>query len=246
MAGHNKWSKVKHTKGAIDAKRGKLFSKLSMEICHAARLGGGDVHLNSRLRQAVQCARVQNMPGETIERAIKKGTGSLEGAHYEEITYEAYAPGGVAMLIEILTDNRNRSAADIRLILSKNSGSLADTGSVSYLFARKGKIKVPGKAMSADEAFEQGVEAGAEAIESSQDTHQFTTAPDQLDRVATKMREMGIEPASEELVYQAHENVTIHEGEAARRVRRLLDILEDYEDTRGVFTNFEIPKTAQA
>lgn len=240
MAGHNKWSKVKHIKGAIDAKRGKLFSKLSMEVSCAAKVGGGDALLNARLRQAINNAKAQNMPGETIERAIKKGTGELEGVNYEEATYEAYAPGGVAMLVEVVTDNKNRTAADIRLILSKNNGSFAESGSVAYLFDRKGEIRIAAEGIEADDVFEKGIEAGAEQIESSEDGHLLFTAPDQLDAVATGIREQGIELASQKLVFQPQTMVEIDDAKTAGQVLRLYDLLDDYDDTQNVFANFEI------
>jgi len=240
MAGHNKWSKVKHIKGPADAKRGKIFSKLSMEISYAARLGGGDVELNARLRQAINNAKAQNMPGDTIGRAVKKGTGDLEGASYEEITYEAYAPGGVAMLVEILTDNRNRSAADVRSLLSKNNGSFAETGSVAYLFNRKGEIAIAADAIEAEALFERALEAGAEDIQSSEVGHSVTTAPDQLDAVATVLKATGLEVEAQKLVFLPQTTIDLGDAKTARQVLQIYHLLDDYDDTQNVFSNFEI------
>ena len=240
MAGHNKWSKVKHIKGPADAKRGKIFSKLAMEIAYAAKVGGGDVALNARLRQAIQNAKAQNMPGDTIERAVKKGTGELEGVDYHEATYEAYAPGGIAMMVEVVTDNRNRTAQDLRNILSKNNGSFAETGSVAYLFDRKGEIEIASESITTDELFEQALEAGAEDLESSGHAHLVYTAPEQLDAVATALRSGGLEPVSQRLIFQPQNHVEVGDEKIARQVLRIYHLLDDYDDTQNVFANFEL------
>jgi len=240
MAGHNKWSKVKHIKGPADAKRGKLFSKLSMEISYAVRVGGADIDLNPRLRQAISNAKSQNMPGDTIERALKKGSGDVDGVTYEEALYEAYAPGGIAMLVEVVTDNKNRSAADIRNILSKNGGSFADSGSVAYLFDRKGEIVLDIESGDADELFNHAIEAGAEDIESSEDGHVITTAPDQLDAVSTALQANSIEPESQKLIFKPQITIEIGTAKIASQVLRIYGLLDDYDDAQSVYANFDI------
>lgn len=240
MAGHNKWSKVKHIKGAVDAKRGKIFSKCAMEISCAAKAGGGDVDANARLRQAINHAKAQNMPSDTIERAVKKGTGELAGVSCEEATYEAYAPGGVALLVEVVTDNKNRTAADIRLILSKNHGTFAESGSVAYLFERKGELAIAADTIATEDVFERGIEAGAEDIVSDDESHVVTTAPDQLDCVAGRLREKGIEILSQKLIFQAQTTVEINDAQTAKQVLRIYQLLDDYEDARNVYSNFEL------
>src|ERR1700719_3362999 len=185
MAGHSKWSKVKRFKGAIDAKRGQIFSKLSKEITIAAKAGGGDPNGNPRLRSAIQAARAQSMPNDNVERAIKRGTGEgSEAAHFEEIIYEGYGPAGVALIVEAATDNKNRTAADIRSIFTKNSGNLGSTGSVSYMFHRKGQITVRRGSIDEDRVLELALEAGAEELTTEEDQYLITTPRDQLDAVA--------------------------------------------------------------
>src|SRR6185503_7106148 len=185
MAGHSKWSKVKRFKGAIDAKRGQIFSKLSKEISIAAKTGGGDPDANARLRSAIQTARSQSMPNDNIERAIKRGTGEgAEATHFDEIVYEGYAPGGVAVLVEAATDNKNRTAAEMRLIFSKNHGNLGTSGSVSYMFRKKGRITVPRDAIQEERLFELVLDAGAEELTTEEDGYVVTTSHDQLYAVA--------------------------------------------------------------
>src|SRR5213595_2337215 len=193
MAGHSKWSKVKRFKGAIDAKRGKIFSKLSKEITIAAKSGGGDPTANPRLRSAIQTARAQSMPSDNIERAIKRGTGEgVEAQHFEEIVYEGYAPGGVAVIVEAATDNKNRTAAEIRSIFSKNNGNLGASGSVSYMFHRKGQIALPRLSMAEDKIFELALEAGAEELTNDEEAYVIGTAPDQLYAVAEALKNAGV------------------------------------------------------
>lgn len=241
MAGHNKWSKVKHIKGALDAKRGKLFSRLSREITVAARDGGGDPDLNARLRMAVNSARAQNMPGDTIDRAVKKGTGEIEGVNYEHCLYEGYAAGGVALMIEILTENKNRAAADVRSILKKNNGSLGTSGSVAYLFDHKGEIQIPVDAADENQILEMALEAGAEDVSSDPDGHLVTTAPDQLNAVANKLRDQRLDVARQELVHLPQTLVSVGDVSVATQVLRLYNALDDYEDSQNVFSNFDIP-----
>lgn len=240
MAGHNKWSKVKHIKAVVDAKRGKVFSKLAKEITLAAKHGGGSPDANARLRSAIAAARAQNVPNDNIDRAIKKGTGELAGAALEEILYEAYAPGGVAMMIEVVTDNRNRSANDIRTLLSKNNGTFADAGSVAYLFQRRGEIRLDKTAGTEDQIMEAALEAGAEDIQEEGDDWVVYTATDQLFQVASTLREKGFAPRSQNLIYQPQTTVTISDLDTAKSLVRLYDLLDDYDDSQNIHANFEI------
>lgn len=240
MAGHSKWSKVKRLKGALDVKRGKLFSKLSKEIVVAAKLGGGNPSLNPRLRAAVMAARAQSMPNDNIDRAIKKGSGELESAQMEEIVYEGYAPGGVALVIEAATDNKNRTAADLRLIFSKNHGNLGGPGSVSFMFHRKGQITVPLTAAEEDRLLEVILEAGAEELTSDDEHHIITTPPDQLYAVAETLKKAGVEPDSQKLTYIAENHVAVTDPQTASQVLRLYDALDDCDDVLNVHANFDI------
>ncbi len=240
MAGHNKWSKVKHVKGAADAKRGRLFSRLSREISLAARMGGGDATMNARLRTAVANARAQNMPGDTIERAIKKGTGELGGEALEEILYEGYAPGGVAMLVEAATDNKNRTAAEIRLLFSKHNGNLGTSGSVAYLFHRKGQIVITGSGLDEDTVLEAAIECGADEMQPEEGQFLIFSAPDKLGEVADALRQAGFEPTSQSLVFVPETLVTITDESKARQILRLCDALDECDDVQNVFSNFEI------
>ncbi len=241
MSGHSKWSTIKRTKGAIDAKRGKIFSKLSHEIPVATREGGGDADMNPRLRQAIAAAKAQNMPKDNIEKAIKKGTGELGGAAVEEATYEGFAPGGVAMLVDVATDTRNRSAADIRQIFNKNNGTLANSGSVSYLFDRRGEIQLPLSAATGDVLLEIALDAGADDVATEENHHFIFTSPDQLALVASALRDKGIEVASQQLVYRPQTLVAVSDASVASQILRLYEALEDYDDTLNVFSNFDIP-----
>ena len=238
MAGHNKWSKVKHIKGAIDAKRSQLFSKLSKEISLAAR-NGGDTDLNPRLRSAVTAARKQSMPSENIERAIKKGTGELGGAAIEEILYEGYGPGGVAFLIEVATDNKNRSPADIRTIFNKNNGNMGSAGSVAYLFDRMGEIRLPGSALGEDAMLEAALDAGAEDVTSDADEHIIHTTVENLFEVATALAKAGHESTSQKLVYVPKTTLAIADATVAAALIKLSDALDDYDDTQNVYSNFD-------
>lgn len=240
MAGHNKWSKVKHIKAVVDVKRGKIFSKLSKEITLAAKHGGGNPDLNARLRSAILDARAANVPNDNIERAIKKGTGELEGAVLEEITYEGYGPGGVALMIEVVTDNRNRSANDLRVLLSKNNGTFADAGSVAYLFSRRGEIRIPKGNLSEDDATELAIEAGADDVQDGDEEWAIYTAVDQLFVVGNALRDKGVTPTTQTLIYQPNTTVTITDVEVAKSLLKLYDILDDYDDTQNVHANFEI------
>jgi len=240
MAGHSKWSKVKRFKGAIDAKRGRLFSRFSKEIMVAARTGGGDIDLNPRLRSAVLGARAQNMPNDTIERAIKKGTGEIAGGIVEELVYEGYGPSGVALIVEATTDNKNRTAADIRRIFSKNNGHLAATGAVSYLFKRKGQITVPQSAVEEDRLLEVALEAGAEDLVVDDESYLVTTPHDQLYQVGGAIRQAGIPIEHQKLTFVPESLVPIEEASLADQVLRLCDELEENDDVQNVHGNFDI------
>jgi YebC/PmpR family DNA-binding regulatory protein len=240
MAGHSKWSKVKRFKGAIDAKRGKLFSRFSKEIMVAARMGGGDIDLNPRLRSAVLAARAQNMPNDTIERAIKKGTGEIAGGIVEELIYEGYGPGGVALIVEAATDNKNRTAADIRRTFSKNNGHLAATGAVSYLFKRKGQIAVPRTTVEEDRLLEIALEAGAEDLIADEESYLVTTPHDQLYHVGEAIRRAGIPIELQKLTFIPENLVPVQDSSLADQVLRLFDELEENDDVQNVHGNFEI------
>lgn len=240
MAGHNKWSKVKRIKGAIDAKRGKLFSRLSKEITVAARLGGGNPAFNPRLRAAIQLARTESMPNDNIDRAVKRGTGDLESNAVEELVYEGYAPGGVALIIETATDNKNRTAADIRSAMSKNHGSLGGPGSVAFMFHRKGQITVSADAIDEDRLLEIILDSGAEELTRDEDVFLITTPPDQLYSVADALKAAGIEPESPKLTFIPENTIAVSDDETASQVLRLCDALEELDDVMNVHANFDI------
>jgi YebC/PmpR family DNA-binding regulatory protein len=240
MSGHSKWSTIKRKKGALDAKRGKIFSRLAKEISVSARIGGGDATMNPRLRTVLLAARAQNMPKDNIDRAIKKGTGELPGSTYEEIRYEGYAPGGVAVIIDLLTDNKNRSVAELRHILSKNNGSLAENGAVTWNFEQKGSVTIPKGGLSDDEWFEKAIEAGAEDVDTEgEDVVVITTEPTELHAVAQALSDMGFAPEETELTMQPKTTVPVS-GKDAAGVLRLIEALEDNEDVQNVFANFDI------
>jgi YebC/PmpR family DNA-binding regulatory protein len=240
MAGHSKWSKVKRFKGALDAKRGKIFSRFSKEIMVAARMGGGDLNLNPRLRTAVLAARAQNMPSDTIERAIKKGTGEIAGGIVEELLYEGYGPGGIAIIVEAATDNKNRTAADIRSIFAKNHGHLAASGAVSYLFKRKGQISVGKAGVEEDKVMEIALEAGAEDFITDEDSYIVTTPHDHLYQVGELMKNAGVHFESQKLTFLPGTMVAVANEELASQVLRLCDALEDNDDVQSVYSNFDI------
>ena len=239
MSGHSKWHTIKHKKGALDAKRGKLFTKLIKEITVAARTGGGDPDSNARLRKAVLDAKGANMPNDTIDRAVKRGTGELEGVSYEEITYEGYGPGGVAIMVDSMTDNRNRTVAEIRHIFSKNGGNMGSSGSVSYLFDKKGYIVVDKTARSEDELFELVIEAGAEDLRDDEDNFEIITAPETFDAVLSAVKSAGVEPHVAE-VEMIPQNYIKLEGQDAKQMLKLMESLEDHDDVQKVSANFDI------
>jgi YebC/PmpR family DNA-binding regulatory protein len=240
MAGHNKWSKVKHIKARVDAIKGRVFSKCAHEIALAARAGGGDPAANARLRTAIDNAKAVSMPKDNIERAIKKGTGELGGDAIQEVAYEGYGPSGIAFIVEMATDNLNRSAADMRSIFTKNGGSVATQGSVSYQFDRKGEIRIPADVISDEKLMEAAIEAGADDVTSDEDEHTVYTAPNELGAVANALRSIGLSLASEKLVSICQNQSVVTDPAIARQILKLHDQLDDYPDTVNVFTNFEV------
>jgi YebC/PmpR family DNA-binding regulatory protein len=241
MAGHSKWAKVKHFKGAIDAKRGTIFSKLSREIILAARSGGGDPKLNARLRQAIDAARAQNMPNDTIDRALKKGTGELGADALVEVTYEGYAPGGVALLIECATDNKNRTSADVRSVFSRHGGSLGSPGSVAHMFARKGEVRVPAATIGEESLIDVALEAGADDVSNDDDAFVVLTAPEKLFAVGDALRASGIEITSQKLVQVPLNTVAVIQPSTATQVLHLYQALDELADVQNVYANFDIP-----
>jgi YebC/PmpR family DNA-binding regulatory protein len=243
MSGHSKWHTIKHKKGALDAKRGKIFTKLIKEITVAARTGGsGDVDSNARLRKAVTDAKAQNMPNDTIDRAIKRGTGELEGVNYEEITYEGYGVGGVAVMVETMTDNRNRTVAELRHLFSKNGGNLGENGSVAWMFDKKGLIIVDKEAKSEDELFEIAIEAGADDMQDEGEVFEIYTAPENFDAVLDAVKAAGIEPQASE-VSLIPQNYIKLEGADAKQMLKLYDAIDDNDDVQKVYANFDIDES---
>jgi YebC/PmpR family DNA-binding regulatory protein len=240
MSGHSKWATIKHKKGAADAKRGQMFTKIIKEISIAARLGGGDANANPRLRTATLKARAANMPKDNIDRAVKKGLGELDGVNYTEITYEAYGPGGVAILVDVLTDNKNRTAADIRNLLSKGGGNLGEAGSVSYLFKRKGIIGYDASKYTEDQVLELALDAGAEDVSADGDTVEVTTEPDDFEAVLAALEKAGLEHNSAEITKIAETYITLN-NEKTSKVIRLIEKLDDHEDVQSVSSNMDIP-----
>jgi YebC/PmpR family DNA-binding regulatory protein len=245
MSGHSKWHSIKHKKGALDAKRGKLFTKFIKEITVAARSGGGDPDANARLRKAILDAKNGNMPNDTIDRAIRRGTGEEEGVNYEEITYEGYGPGGVALLIESMTDNRNRTVAEIRHIFSKNGGNLGESGSVGWMFDKKGYIVLEKAARSEEELFDLAIEAGADDLRDDEDNFEIITSPDAFDAVLNAIKGAGIEPQVAEVEMMPQNYVRL-EGSDARQMLKLMESLEDHDDVQKVSANFDISEADMA
>jgi YebC/PmpR family DNA-binding regulatory protein len=241
MAGHSRWAKVKHYKGTIDQKRGKLFSKLSKEITVAAKLGGGDPNFNPRLRQAIATARGESMPVDNIERAIKKGTGELEGASYDEMTYEGYGPGGIAILLEAATDNKNRSAAEIRAIFTKHHGNMAGAGSVAWMFHRKGVVTITAPGIAEDAVIEAALEAGADDVKSHDDLIEVITPPDNhLDAVTKALEHAKIPVASAKISYIPGNLTAVTDPVVAEQVLDLIHALDDHDDVQTVHANLDL------
>jgi YebC/PmpR family DNA-binding regulatory protein len=241
MSGHSKWSTIRHKKGAADAKRGKLFTKLIKEITVAARMGGGDIDANPRLRSAVQTAKGENMPKDNIERAIKKGTGELEGVSYEESTYEGYGPGGAAIFVESLTDNKNRAVADIRHIFNKNGGNMGENGCVAWMFDTKGYFNVAQSDIDEETLMETALEAGAEDIREDGESFEVITAPEDFEAVKTALDEAEIAYNGAE-VTMLPQNTTNLQGKEAEQMMRLMEALDDCDDVQKVYTNADIPE----
>ncbi|MBW1841084.1 MAG: YebC/PmpR family DNA-binding transcriptional regulator [Deltaproteobacteria bacterium] len=241
MSGHSKWSTIKHKKGATDAKRGKIFSKLIKEITVAARTAGGDPAMNPRLRTAVQTAKSENMPKDNIERAIKKGTGELEGVEYEESIYEGYGPGGAAILIESLTDNKNRAVADIRHILTKTGGNLGSAGCVSYMFDKKGYLVIEKAAADEDVVMETALDAGAEDMREDGDNYEIITDPQDFEAVKAAVDEASIPCIGAEITMLPQTTANL-QGKEAEQMIRLVESLEDCDDVQKVYTNADIPE----
>jgi len=240
MSGHSKWATIKRKKGATDAARGKLFSKSIKEITIAARHGGGDPNGNPRLRTAIAAAKAINMPSANVERAIKRGTGEIEGAHYEETQYEGYAPGGVGVLVEIATDNKNRTAGEIRQIFTKHGGALGEAGSVAYLFKPRGVILVDKGAVAEEALMEIVLEAGADDVSSEGDSFEVLTPPATLEAVKAALTKKGVATLSAELTRVASQLVPVSAKDAGQLLR-LVDTLEEHDDVQKVFANFNVP-----
>ncbi|MGO8679148.1 MAG: YebC/PmpR family DNA-binding transcriptional regulator [Limisphaerales bacterium] len=243
MSGHSKWAKVKHFKGAVDAKRGKIFSKLSKEISIAAKIGGGDPAMNPRLRMVLLKSRGANMPNDNIERAIKKGTGGGQTSNYEDLTYEIFGPHGVALLVEVSTDNRNRTASEIRSLVTKSGGSLATQGSVSRLFHRKGQIILAREAAEEDKLMELALEAGAEDFKAEPEGYEIITEPGHFEAVHKQLEAKGIKADAAEITELPTVTVPLA-GEPAAALNRLIEALEDHDDVKEVYSNAEFPDDA--
>ena len=239
MSGHNKWSTIKHKKGAADAKRGKIFSKIIKEISIAARMGGGDPDGNPRLRVAVNAARAANMPKENVDRAIKRGTGELDGVNYEEIIYEGYGPGGVAVIVEALTDNKNRTVAEIRHIFDKYNGNLGESGCVSWIFEKKGMIVVPSEGLTEDEVMELALEAGAQDVTSEEDSFEIKTEQQDFEAVRQSVEAKGWKIESAEITMIPQNTVRL-DGKKAEQMLKMMDALDDHDDLQKAFANFDI------
>ncbi len=243
MSGHSKWATIKHKKGALDAKRGKIFTRLIKEIMVAAKAGGGDPDGNPRLRTAIAAAKAENMPNDNIARAVKRGTGEIEGAQYEDITFEGYGPGGVAVIVDVLTDNRNRAVSEVRHAFSKNGGNLGESGSVGYMFSKKGLIIVDKKAAGEERLTEIVLDAGADDLSDEGEYWEVVTAPKDFEAVREALTKAGIKPENAEvtMVPSTYQKL---EGTQASAMHRLLDTLDDLDDTQNVYSNFESDEAA--
>ena len=239
MSGHSKWASIKHKKGAVDAKRGKIFTKLIKEITVATRMGGKDPEANARLRTAIAAAKAENMPKENIERGIKKGTGELEGSTYEEATYEGYGPGGVAVLVEVLTDNKNRAVADVRHLFERHGGSLGAAGCVAWMFSQKGLIVLPRDQTDEERLFEAALEAGAEDIKEGEKEFEVVTEPSLFEQVKTAIEDAELTPILAEIT-MIPKTTTNLEGKHAQQMLTLMEVLEDNDDVNHVYANFDI------
>jgi YebC/PmpR family DNA-binding regulatory protein len=241
MSGHSKWHSIKHKKAKVDAQRGKVFTRLIKELTVAARTGGGDPGANARLRTAIAAAKASNMPADNIDRAIKKGTGELPGVSYEEITYEGYGPAGMALMVDVMTDNKNRTVAEIRHIMTKNGGNLGANGCVAWMFHKKGVISVPADGVNEDELMEIVLEAGADDMRREGDAFEIVTPPASFEDVRSKLETQGITMERAELSMIPENTVKIAEKEAGK-VLKLMDALESHDDVQNVYANFDIPE----
>ena len=245
MSGHSKWATIKHKKAAVDARRGKVFTKLIRELTSAARMGGGDIESNPRLRTAVAAAKGSNMPGDTIQRAIKKGTGELPGEVYEEITYEGYGAGGVAVLVEVLTDNKNRTVAEIRHIFAKHGGNMGETGCVAWMFDRKGLMTLSSDQIDEDSLLELMLEAGGDDVKTEPDVYEIVTAPEAFEDVRSALEQKGLTMDVAEITMLPQNTVPI-EGKQAEQVLKLMAALADQDDVRKAHANFDISDEVMA
>lgn len=240
MSGHSKWASIKHKKAATDSKRGKIFTKLIKEITIAARHGGGEPDKNPRLRTAIDRAKQANMPADNIDRALKKGTGELEGVTYEEFTMEGYGPGGVAIMVELMTDNKNRTAADIRTIFSKKNGNIAGAGSVSWIFEKKGYIEINKQVASEDSVMSIALDAGAQDMQTEEGIYSITTDPKDFENVKKALADNGIKSESVEITMLPKSTVKLT-GVAVKQILSLVEALEDSDDVQNVYANFDVP-----
>ncbi len=240
MSGHSKWSTIKRKKGAIDAKRGKVFTRLIKEITVAARHGGGDPEGNPRLRSAISTAKSENMPKDNITRAIQKGTGEIAGEVYDEIMYEGYGPGGIAVLVECLTDNRNRTVADVRHYFAKSNGNLGESGCVAYMFDKKGLILVDKSTIAEEALMDAALEAGADDIVEEENEFQILTAPEDFDGVRNALEESGVSFLDASISMIPQNTVEVVDEKIARALMRLMDSLEEHDDVQNVYANFDI------
>lgn len=245
MSGHSKWHSIKHKKAATDAKRGKAFTKVIKEITVGARIGGGDPEANPRLRKAVGDAKSLNMPADNIKRAIMKGTGELEGMSIEEIVYEGYGPGGVAIMVETLTDNRNRTVSELRHVFSKHGGNLGENGCVAWMFTKKGYILVPARDMDEEAAMNVAIEAGADDLSAQDDQYEILTDPESFHAVLGELKNKGIEPTMAQLSMIPQNYVKL-EGRPAQQMVRMMDALDDHDDVQNVHANFDIEESELA
>ncbi len=239
MSGHSKWHSIKHKKGAADARRGKLFTRIIKELTVAARDGGGDPDSNPRLRTVIADAKAANMPADNIKRAIRRGTGEEPGVHYEEVTYEGYGPGGVALMVEVLTDNKNRAVGEVRHLLTKHGGNLGSTNSVAWLFDKRGYVLVDRDAVDEEALMTAAIDAGADDLRDDGSHWEIISAPESFDAVAAAVRALGVEPASAQVAMLPQNSVEL-EGKPAQQMMKLMGALEDLDDTRHVWSNFDV------
>ena len=245
MSGHSKWHSIKHKKGAIDAKRGRMFTKVIKEITIAARIGGGDAEGNPRLRKAVLDAKELNMPADNIKRAIMKGTGELEGGQLEELQYEGYGPSGVAMIVEVVTDNRNRTVSEIRHVFSKNGGNMGEAGSVAWMFHKKGYVAIEKAKADEETLMTLAIDAGADDFSSDESSYEIYTSPDKFETVLNAVKAKGIQPETAEISMIPQNYIKV-EGKAAQQVVKLMDALDEHDDVQHVYANFDIEESELA